>query len=234
MTTTTDSHPVIAPPRGVDIWCVSLEQPPAAQVRLAAQCSSSEHERAARMPIAARRRDFLVARGILRSILGAYLGTAPERVRIARSAHGKPFIDEPGAPAFNISHSHVLAVIAVSAGFAVGVDLERVDPLLDVAAIQRWFLSPKEGAHLVAVPPDARTHAFLRLWTRKEAVAKANGGGIAAGFAIAVPLTGGAAPTFDGVRTIVDLDPAPGYVAALAYDAPPATLRTPDHALAHL
>ena len=224
--------PTIGLPPGVDIWSVSLAQPPQAEARLMAQCSAEEQERAAGMPIAARRRDFLLARGIVRGILGGYLGIAPQSVRIARGVHGKPYIVEPGAPAFNLSHSHLLAMVAVSAGFAVGIDVERIDPLLDVAAIERWFLSSAEVAHLAAVPAEARTRAFLRLWTRKEAVAKAVGDGFSGGFAVATPLGRGPGPTFDGARTVLDLDPAPGYLAALAYQSPPVPVRTPDHPFA--
>ncbi|MDQ3678185.1 MAG: 4'-phosphopantetheinyl transferase superfamily protein [Actinomycetota bacterium] len=225
----------LAPPRGVDLWTVTLDQPAAREARLVASCSAGEHARAARMPIAGRRRDFLVGRGIVRSVLGAYLGISPGRIEIAAGVHGKPFVDARDAPAFNVSHSHGLAVLAVTAGFDVGIDLERVDPSLDVVAIARWLASPEESAHLPSLGDAASATAFLRLWTRKEARAKAGGAGFSAGLGeLSAPSPGSASPSWDGTRTIVDIDPAPGYVGALAYDAPPAPLYTPDHALACL
>lgn len=226
---------LLAPPRGVDLWIVPLDQPPVREARLIASCSAGEHERAARMPIARRRRDFLVGRGIVRSVLAAYLGISPGRVQIAVGAHSKPFVDGREAPAFNVSHSHGLVVVAVTAGFDVGIDVERVDPSLDVVAIARWFLAPEELAHLSSLGDTARSTAFLRLWTRKEARAKASGAGFSAGLSeLSGLLSGSASPCWDGRHTSVDIDPAPGYVGALVYGAPPALLHTPDHALACL
>jgi 4'-phosphopantetheinyl transferase len=220
----------IAPPRGVDLWTVSLEQPAPREARLIAGCSPRELARAARMPVERRRRDFLVGRGIVRSILGSYLGIPPGDVDIAVGAHGKPFVDSPAAPAFNVSHSCGLAVIAVSAGFRVGIDLERVDPDLDVMAIAQRFLPPQDEADLASLAADARATAFFRLWTRREACVKANGTGFTGGLCAA--LARSATPVWDGARTIVDLQPAPGYVGALVYEAPPALVRAPDHASA--
>lgn len=221
----------IAPPQGVDLWTVPLEQPAGRDVRLIAACSPQERARAAGMRVARRRRDFLVGRGIVRSILGAYLGIPPCRVAIAAGPFGKPFVDAPGAPAFNVSHSGGLAVLAVTAGFEVGVDVERVDRRLDVAAIARRFLSPQEASLLAALGADARVSAFFRIWTRKEARLKASGTGFgAASPARAARARRGAADT----RTLTDLVPARGYLGALAYDGPPAHLNIPDHALACL
>jgi 4'-phosphopantetheinyl transferase len=187
------------------------------------------------MPIVRRRRDFLVARGIVRSVLGAYLGIPPADVRIAAGANGKPFVDSPAAPAFNVSHSHGLAVVAVAAGFEVGVDLELVDPRLEVGAVARRFLSADEAAYLSQLVPAPRTSAFLRLWTRKEAYAKAIGDGLTLpiGELLASP-TGPPWTTSAGTHTIVDLRPAPGYVGALAYDAPPTTVHTHTQTFASL
>jgi 4'-phosphopantetheinyl transferase len=225
----------IPPPRGVDLWAAPLDQPASSQARLIASCSAIERARAARMPIARRRRDFLVGRGVVRSVLGAYLGIPPGHVKIAAGAHGKPFVDSSAAPSFSVSHSHGLAVIAVTAGFEVGVDLELVDPRLDVAAIARQFLSTEEAARLSQLGPVARLTAFLRLWTRKEAYAKARGTGFAVGIgeALSSP-TRSASRMSDPTRTIVDTDPAPGYIGALAYEGPPAPLHTPSRASASL
>lgn len=225
----------IALPRGVDLWSVPLDQPAVREACLIAACSARELERAARMPVAARRRHFLVGRGIVRCVLGAYLGIAPRHVDIVAGAHGKPFVDSPDSPAFNVSHSRGLAVIAVTAGFAVGIDIERVDPGHDVMATARRFLAPAEAALLSPLGVDARATAFFRLWTRKEAYVKASGTGFTTGFGFGgtcATLARSAAPIWDGARTTVDIDPASGYVGALVYDAPPVLLQTPDHALA--
>ena len=225
----------IAAPRGVDVWTVPLDQPAACEARLIASCSTLEHARAARMPIVRRGHDFLVGRGILRAVLGAYLGIPPRHVRIAAGAHGKPFVDSPAAPSFNVSHSHGLAVIAVTPGFQVGVDLELVDLRVDVVAIARRFLSKEEAALLSPLGPGARSTAFFRLWTRKEAYAKATGSGLTVGIGelFASPRLS-ASTIWHGTHTIVDIDPAPGYVGALAYEFPPTLLHTPSQPFASL
>jgi len=225
-------HRPIARPRGVDLWFVPLAQPAARAARLVAACSARERERAARMPVAGRRREFLLGRGIVRSVLGAYLGVAPCEVEIAVGAGGKPFLVAAGAPAFNVSHSHGLTAIAVTGGFPVGVDLERIDPRLDVGAIARRFLAVDEAAHLARLDAAERATAFLRLWTRREACAKASGAGFTGGLGATLAPT--AETAHDGPRTVVDLHPAAGYVGALAYSASPAPVHTPDHALACL
>jgi 4'-phosphopantetheinyl transferase len=163
----------------------------------------------------------------VRTVLGAYLGLAPRQVKIAAGAHGKPFVDSPAAPCFNVSHSHGLAVIAVTAGFEVGVDLELVDDRVDVAAIARRFLSKEEAAALAALAPAARRTAFFRLWTRKEAHAKASGTGLTVPVdeLLASP-TPRPSTSSNGAHTIVDIDPAPGYVGAVAYEGPAVTLHT--------
>jgi 4'-phosphopantetheinyl transferase len=180
------------------------------------------------MPIAARRRAFLLGRGIVRSVLGAYLGVPPGQVQIAVGPHGKPLLAAADAPAFNVSHSRGLVAIAVTAGFPVGVDLEAVDPSLDVLAIARRFLGVQEAARIARLAPADRAQEFLRLWTRREASAKASGSGFAGG--LGATLAAGE----DRLLTLVDLDPAPGFVAALAYAAPPAAVHIPDHASACL
>jgi 4'-phosphopantetheinyl transferase len=218
----------IAAPGGVDLWTVSLDRPAADEARLIASCSPAEQARAARMPVARRRRDFLVARGIVRTVLGTYLEIPAAEVRIATRARGKPFVASPAAPAFSVSHSHRLAVVAVTPGFEVGVDLELVDPRLDVVAVARRFLSAQEAVRLAGLDPAARARAFFRLWTRKEAYAKATGRGLT------VPLGEllGSPEPRSATHTTVDIDPASGYVGALAYAAPPTTLHTRSHLFA--
>lgn len=219
--TMTRARGSLSPLGGVDLWCVPFDGAPAREERLIARCSASERERAACMPIDRRRRRFLVGRGIVRSVLGAYLGIRPRDVETATGEHGKPFVDSANAPGFSVSHSRDLLVVAVSAGFDVGVDVEWIDDTLDVMAIARRFLLEEEEDDLVRLRPAERTTAFLRLWTRKEARLKSTGGGFAG-----EPGGGGA--------TLVEIAPGAGYVGALAYDAPLAPLHMLNNASAWL
>jgi 4'-phosphopantetheinyl transferase len=226
---------LLAPPRGVDVWTLSLHYAGQPAARLTGVCSAAERARAAGMPLAARRREFLLARGIVRTILAAYVGVEPGALRLGTGPHGKPFVDAPAAPGFSVSHSHGRLVVAVTAGFAVGIDLERVDRRIEIGVVARRFLPSDEAASLAALPPDARTAAFFRLWTRREAQLKARGSGFALGVGEAfAPLRHSAAAALAGPYTLVDLDLVPGYAGALAYGAPPMPLHTPNRALARL
>jgi 4'-phosphopantetheinyl transferase len=160
---------------------------------------------------AAGRRDgarWAVARGALRALLGERLGAAPERVALTAGPHGKPEV--PGARLrFNVSHSGELAVIALADGFEVGVDVERLDRRS--RAVERT-LTAAERAALAGVAD--RHAALLRVWCRKEALAKAIGGGL-----------GWEPLRFDttqpGAYTLTEVAAPAGYVAALAWAGGP-------------
>jgi 4'-phosphopantetheinyl transferase len=85
-------------------------------------------------------------------------------------------------------------------------------------------LADAEKAALAAVHPSGRARAFLVAWTRKEAVTKAKGDGLRVPFADVVVATDAAGPRLmawpypEDPRSVSlhDLDPEPGYVAALA------------------
>jgi 4'-phosphopantetheinyl transferase len=138
--------------------------------RYADTLSAAERERAARLRDPA---PWIVTRGALRDLLGARLGVAPAAVALASGEFGKPEV--PGAALrFNVSHTRSLALIALASGFEVGVDVERLDRRS--AAVERT-LTPGEAAALDAAAGD-RHEQLLRVWCRKEALAKAIGGGL--------------------------------------------------------
>ncbi|MEU8893043.1 4'-phosphopantetheinyl transferase superfamily protein [Streptomyces sp. NPDC048442] len=92
--------------------------------------------------------------------------------------HGPPALLGPGTPRdLSISHSAGLAMLA-AAPFPVGIDTEAIRDI-PVANISGNVLTPRERLSVLAEPEGlARTKAFLRCWTRKEAVLKAVGIGI--------------------------------------------------------
>ena len=151
----------------VDIWRWALRPDPA----LAAHLSPDEHARAARFVHAEHRVAFEAARGRMREILGRMLDREPRDLSFDYGPQGKPTV--PGGPPFNLSHSGGCAVLAVSDGPEVGVDIEAwrdVEP--GVAA--RYFTAAERRA-LAEMPFES---GFFRCWTRKEAVIKADGRGL--------------------------------------------------------
>ena len=131
-------------------------------------------------PVAAVRRS-ACARGILRDILGRYLDSEPRELQFRYGPHGKPALcGAVGAPvAFNVSHSHDLALFAFSGGRDLGVDIEAIRPMPDGEDIASRFFSAREVACLRSLPAAIRNAAFFTCWTRKEAYLKALGDGLA-------------------------------------------------------
>jgi 4'-phosphopantetheinyl transferase len=197
----------------VDVAWARLDAPCAAIEALAGCLSDRERRRAARLSASRERRRFIVARARLREELAARLGTGPAQVEFAYGARGKPALAAPWSASgwrFNVAHCGSLALYAFSREGEVGVDVEAVREVPEAAAIAARFFSPAERDHVLEAPPAGRAHAFLRLWTRKEALVKALGEGLAAPLH---ELDVSAAPA--GWR-IESFSPRPGFIAALA------------------
>src|SRR6185312_15132982 len=106
----------------------------------------------------------------------------PERIDFSYGPQGKPALgarwDHSGID-FNVSNSHEMALCAVALKCELGVDIEHVREGRDHAGLAERFFAPHEVATLGGLPADQRTLAFFKCWTRKEAVLKAVGTGIA-------------------------------------------------------
>jgi 4'-phosphopantetheinyl transferase len=118
---------------------------------------------------------FILCRGLLRRVLADCLNGDPAALRFNRNAQGKPFL-EGGELDFNVSHSRDRLLIAVTAGRAVGVDIEfRRDGLNMKSIAKRWF-APEEQTFFKSLENPA--DGFFEVWAKKEAYVKALGVGI--------------------------------------------------------
>ncbi|WP_158273984.1 4'-phosphopantetheinyl transferase family protein [Allosediminivita pacifica] len=139
---------------------------------------------------------------------------------------GKPFLHPEAAPAFNLSHSDGLGLLALTRDTPVGVDIERVRTSADLMSIAEGSFAPAEAAALAALPVSQRTETFFACWTRKEAIVKADGRGLAVdlgAFSVSLDPVDAPRATFGpdvfeaGFRPdIRDLPVPAGYRAALA------------------
>ncbi|MCC6191126.1 MAG: 4'-phosphopantetheinyl transferase superfamily protein [Anaerolineales bacterium] len=214
--------------RQVDVWLVDLSLGRAALAAAEAALTADENERARKFVFAEGARRYRAGRGQLRQILAAYLRTAPAALRFSYSAQGKPFLAEPSAALqFNITHSHEIAVVAVAEAAAVGTDVEHDARRIDVDEIAGRFFAQGEAAELNSLPAAERPRAFLRCWTRKEAILKAHGGGLGVPLdSFDVSLLPGEPPRL--IRAgrelgatgwdLFDVSVPAGYVAALAVE----------------
>ncbi|MFL5801639.1 MAG: 4'-phosphopantetheinyl transferase family protein [Roseiflexaceae bacterium] len=214
----------------VHVWRAVLVQPNPVVQALWRTLDQGERDRAERFRFQRDRERFIVAHGLLRTILGGYLGGAAGQLRFCYGAYGKPELaPECGAAlSFNLSHAHELALYAITRERAVGVDIEHMRPgIADIAIAERFF-SPHEVAALQALPNAERGLAFFTCWTRKEAYIKARGEGLSLALdQFEVSLTPGAPAALLDVAgdqrerdrwELQALDPGPGYVAALAVE----------------
>ena len=166
-------------PGEVHVWRAWLRRHPHAFHHLATCLSDDERERAQRFVLARDRDRFIVARGLLRHTLSRYLHKAPASIRFAYEPSGKPRLVGDTAVGFNVSHTEDLALYAVALTPDLGIDVERVRADLDVLQLVRQVCTPEERATLLALAPAARRQAFFACWTRKEALVKAWGDGLA-------------------------------------------------------
>ena len=164
----------------VHVWKFPLNQPRTIINCLAAHLSGDETERAARFHFLQGKDHYIIARGVLRALLGGYLAISPAQVTFTYSAHGKPSLDESHGSdvSFNLTHSGALALIAVTRNARIGVDIEQYRPDFEGLRIADRFFAPQECAYLRAQPETCRAEAFIRQWTRKESFIKGRGEGL--------------------------------------------------------
>ena len=139
--------------------------------------SEDEKKRSARLkssPIAYQQ---IISRGILRLLLGKYIGVDPKELVFNNNSFGKPFLSNPtdSAICFNVTHSGSLLLFAIGKGKHVGVDVEIIDEKLDFKRVSSLVFSPDEQLSLsLSINPIGY---FYALWTAKEAILKAAGRG---------------------------------------------------------
>ena len=127
-----------------------------------------------------RQQQFLLSRALLRQFLAMRLAIPPTALHICQDQHGKPQLHDH-AWHFNLSHSGSWLVLALCQQGPLGIDLELGLRPRDPLPLARRFYAQSEYEWLCTLPTQEQEGAFYRLWSRKEAVLKAHGGGIAAG-----------------------------------------------------
>jgi 4'-phosphopantetheinyl transferase len=215
----------------VHIWRASLAQPAIKIEALQEVLSDDERERASKFRFKKDQSNFIVARGVLRLILGRYLRLPPEQLRFDYNSYGKPDLHaELGERLlrFNLSHAGGLALYVITGGREVGVDIEILRDDVDGVGIAEHFFSPGEIKTLCALPPEVQTRAFFNCWTRKESYIKARGAGLSIPlerFDVSLSPCEPAAllSTLDDKREasrwlLRELSPGPDYVAAVAVE----------------
>lgn len=172
-----------AAPAHVRLWCVSTQATARVTAHARELLPVQDRERMARLRAAADRDRFALSHAVLARCLGSLTGVAPTALRFAQGGDGKPELVGRGSgarPAFSLSHTAGLTLLAVTWGSAVGADVERVRPVA-AAKIARRYFPAEEAAAVAARPASTAPELFFRLWVRKEAGVKAWGGRLVQG-----------------------------------------------------
>ncbi len=205
----------------IHVWRASLQHPPASVADLRSTLSQDDRARCARLRSSRHRRRCTVGRGVLRLVLARYTGKSPHELTFRYGDAGKPLLRDPPGPTsgsrlhFNLSHSDELMLIAVSHRAPVGIDVERLRPIMHMEEIaERWLLADEYQAIRRAPTAMRKAQLFFAAWTSAEARAKASGEGLLG--SLKARRRGregrGSAPLV--------FRPAPGFVAAVAFGAP--------------
>ncbi len=223
------------------IWRAPLLPGPPLNALAGEILSEKEKARCARFVRAEDRARCEAGRAVLRVVLSKYVSLAPRAIPILEGEAGKPYLDGIGGIQFNVSHAGDLLQVAVCRDARVGIDIERIRDVRGMSAVVDDFFDEEERACVRSSRGNARSRVFFRLWTRREAAAKAMGLDLfdafarcqlpafkksRSGFRLVLSLNGsptggppggppgarGAAPAAWWIR---DFTPAPGYAGAL-------------------
>jgi phosphopantetheine--protein transferase-like protein len=137
--------------------------------------SMEERDRCSRLATPELRKRFIASHAGLRQILAGYLRCLASNLTFEHTSAGKPFLADVPLR-FNLSHSADTNLLAVGRS-EVGVDIERKRTVTSLASLAaRHFAGPELEAMRSSNDP---LQSFFQTWTRKEAVIKLVGLGMA-------------------------------------------------------
>ncbi len=168
----------------IDVWICRAAQWFEKKEVFFSELPPEEQERALRFKFSEHKDRFVIFHGFMRRVLGSYLAVDASRVVFKTAEKGKPYLISPDNKTcplnFNLSHTEDIALLAVSSGQEVGIDIENKQRTSDWQGIARRFCTPEEQDALFLIEDMAeQREAFYDLWTRKEAYMKVLGSGLA-------------------------------------------------------
>ncbi len=221
----------------VHLWNVNFELAPTTEML---QCLvhffSAEELNYSATCIEKRKREFLISRFALRTLLSNYFPlVSPAAWQFSKTSFGKPVVIGPITIfplQFNISHSNNRAVVAFSLTEALGVDLEHIRKFRTLQSTAESCFSADEIKMLMQADSSKVAGLFFEFWTLKESFVKALGEGLSfptEKLTFHIPasspeknLTGitvhiaDSTPTADGFWTFKLLNPHSDYQAAVS------------------
>lgn len=177
------SGPLKLPQGEVHVWYIPVEADAAesCQRPLEACLSLPERQKYSTLTRPAVRQNFLLSRGCLRYLLGYYLDLPPHALVFTFGPYGKPSLSSTTHQStlqFNLSHSEQRIVIALHLQRSLGIDIEHLRPVTQLASLCRRCLTPIEAETMLPLDTEQSSRRFLQYWTAKEALLKAMGVGL--------------------------------------------------------
>ena len=141
-----------------------------------------EKKRADQLSVEESKKQFIVSRYFLKSVLSSYVGCSPSEVSIALGQYNKPILLEQSDTQpvfFNLSHSREKCALVVGEQEALGIDIENCEKARRFNSLSKRYFSSCEYESIVKLKPREKRERFYRLWTLKEAYSKASGNSLA-------------------------------------------------------
>jgi len=239
VTLSVDSLLVPMPPKlevgEVHVWEFPLRISGSAQTALEKCLSEDEQGRMRRFHALRDGQRFAAAHGMLRSILATYTGCPRSQLKFITSEFGKPRLAGSNSGLrFNLSHSRERALLGVRRDREIGVDIEAIKQDVECEKLAKRFFSDREQETLLQMNGEAQIRAFFRCWTCKEAFLKAQAVGLSRSlesFDIDLQcerarLAATRPDASEAERwSIVEINAAPGYAAAICIEGRAETIR---------
>ena len=183
------------------------------------------------------RRRFIVRHGMLRILMGHYVGVKPSMLTFTQGKYGKPNLQWPLVDGLNFSLSQTDGVALLSFAYAraIGIDIEKETETFDFLTVGSEVFSDQELVTLQECEGASRKRRFFTMWTRKEAYLKALGFGFSIDprqlTLLDAPQLGTErfqliqGPSTVHLRGLYDLNIEPGIKAAVAIEQQNTTIK---------
>jgi 4'-phosphopantetheinyl transferase len=141
-----------------------------------------EQIKASKFRIEVDRHRYIISHAVLQLLLGFYINGKcnPEEIKVSK--YGKPFLSTVHSKNgfhFNITHSQDVACFIFSKKNNVGIDIEFIDSEIEWRNVAEDNFTISELRYLNSSFKKDQVKEFYKIWTRKEALLKAIGVGLA-------------------------------------------------------
>jgi 4'-phosphopantetheinyl transferase len=125
--------------------------------------------------------NYVLRHGMMRAVLGQYIRKEPQEVPVVHEENGKPILDPQGNTHdihFSLSRTDEMVCLGISKKSSIGLDIVKCDCSYPFSATAEYLFTPGERQWITRTPSRKQHVRFFRIWSLKEALLKAVGGGV--------------------------------------------------------